>query len=89
MLFSSCWCWIELTGPTIIRSGRICFVGAHTYLSGLVSAETASKHSFPLPMHPGRFLEAADDNAKVWAVHLLTGMLQAVCPPKVSSCSGW
>ena len=31
-----------------------------------------------------RFLEAADNKAKIWVVRLLTSLLQSACPPKVS-----
>lgn len=40
---------------------------------------------------PTRFLEAADQKAKIWVVRLLTSLLQSVCPPKVpgfSACRG-
>lgn len=35
------------------------------------------------PRVPTRFLEAADNKAKIWVVRLVTSLLQSACPPKV------
>lgn len=36
-----------------------------------------------MSLPPTRFLEAADNKAKIWVVRLLTSLLQSACQPKV------